>query len=119
MINAVNAKKSGLSSTASMQEIAAYITANWTGGSSNGNISYQKHHHTNECYNGCPGSFDVIGTSSPDDTGWCTWTIKCNVCGEIRNEYHQSDSYWLQGFPHGQKLCAYSEGQIISATITY
>lgn len=107
MINAVNAKRSGLSSTASMQEIAAYITANWTGGSSNGNISYIRHYHSSSCYIPCPG----IMVDDGDGRSLCEYCRR------------KDDIKWngTKCAEQGTKVlgCGYSNGQIISATITY
>lgn len=103
MINAVNAKKSGLSSSASMQEIAAYITANWTGGSSIGNISYVRHYHSSVCYSICGGTKYDNGNGHQE----------CNICHAIFdiNDRGTCTKNVLK--------CGYTNGQIIKATITY
>lgn len=103
VINAVNAKKSGLSSSASMQEIAAYITANWTGGSSIGNISYVRHYHSSVCYSICGGTKYDNGNGHQE----------CNICHAIFdiNDRGTCTKNVLK--------CGYTNGQIIKATITY
>ena len=104
MINAVNTKKSGLSSSASMQEIAAYITANWTGGSSNGRITYTYHHHNSNCYQPCQLDMQDNG----EGRSWCP-------------AGHRTDDIDKCGRKCGVLIlcCGKSDGQILSATITY
>lgn len=112
MINAVNAKKSGLSSSASMQEIAAYITANWTGGSSNGNISYVRHYHTDSCKKQCTGT-QVWTTGVNPDGNFVHRCTKCGAFGHYATDSHE----WR--CTEMVISCGYSDGQILSATITY
>lgn len=124
MINAVNAKKSGLSSTASMQEIAAYITAYWTGGSFNGNITYERHYHNSSCYFACNStSFTAIGGGyggNPGDPYGYT-RYRCNNCGYEFNKgsYTESNDPPATCPRPAGYICGYNNGQIIKAIITY
>ena len=117
MINAVNAKKSGLSSAATMQEIAAYITANWTGGSSNGNISYVRHYHSSECNKICGQTSyyekDTIWYDGDGNERHVNQYV-CNSCGMAYSYWK-----WTGSCTNLILRCGYSDGQILSATITY
>lgn len=88
-----------------MQEIAAYITANWTGGSSTPNIKYTYHVHSNSCYGTCGGQQVHIGN----------WTNQCTSCGTTSSgeasQAGRCTAYVIK--------CGKTTSTIESVTITY
>ena len=109
IIEAINAKKNGLSNTASSQEIAAYITANWAGGSSSGNITYIYHEHNDSCYGVCGGYCYVGGGSG--------FPLYCSRCGQFAGNGSNADSTSI--CTNKSRKCGKDTSYIDRAIITY
>ena len=80
------------------------------------NITYIRHYHSSSCYYTCDGNVVKIRTGGINGSGIQTYVVLCQKCG--------SQGYRAEGdlgIPCGASLlkCNYSDGQIISATITY
>ena len=80
------------------------------------NITYIRHYHSSSCYYTCDGNVVKIRTGGINGSGIQTYVVLCQKCG--------SQGYRVEGdlgIPCGASLlkCNYSDGQIISATITY
>lgn len=111
IIEAINNKRSGLNENAEKEEIATYITAYWTGGSSNGQIQYQYHYHSGSCYYICNGEQTIKSNSDN-----YSYTIRCTKCGASRTTNNGTHpGLCTKKF----YTCGKNDGQIIGATIVY
>lgn len=80
-----------------------------------GTITYQYHYHVPGCQKACTGEMKGQGKGT-NQWGQDVYITKCNTCGNEKETYAN-----LAGEQCGKiyYICSMSEGQIVSATITY
>ena len=85
-----------------------------------GNITFEQHYHNSSCYTTCTitHTFDYIGEYDGVIHAWETIThSKCGTAQERKKSYPMSCDTFTES--HSYTTCGYTEGQVLSATITY
>ena len=85
-----------------------------------GNITFEQHYHNSSCYTTCTitHTFDYIGTYDGTIHAWETIThSKCGTAKVTKKSYPLTCNTYTES--HSYTTCGYTEGQVISATITY
>lgn len=114
IIDAVNNRGGNLSSDATNTEIANAIKA--LDLTVLGNVVYEYHHHSSNCYGTCGGGLSFSHKNRHDSGDY--WNVY--VCSVCKNSIEVYDMAEQPSYCSVQRcMCGYSEGQIISATITY
>lgn len=130
IIDTINNKCSaGLTIDSSGEEITAAILANWKGGSTAGNIKYNYHYHATE---GCVKANRRCTSRSFTKLGWWPQVqgenpcehAQCNSCGAHHTGPRSGESGIDLNFTCNAIIgsywpCGYTDGQIISAEITF
>lgn len=85
-----------------------------------GNITFEQHYHNSSCYTTCTitHTFDYIGEYDGVIHAWETIThSKCGTAQERKKSHPMSCDTFTES--HSYTTCGYTEGQVLSATITY